>query len=240
MLKNGQKVAVKKLKANTRRGHAEVQMLSCLDHPNIIRMIGYHDKGDDLFIIYELMPLRSLDLHLYAVGVAKALEYLHDQKDPPVIYGDLKPSGILLDEKFNPKLSDSSLAKFGLTWDNSKAPLMLMGKFGYVAPEYGLTGMLTREYDIFGFGVVLLELITGHKEIIEPQASVKRSLVDWAQPFFRDIERFTEIADPSMEGCYPKCGLAQALAVAEKCMREYADERPLIADVLDTLSHLLS
>ncbi|RZC50581.1 hypothetical protein C5167_019010 [Papaver somniferum] len=133
-----QEVAVKKLRMNTRQGRAafraEVKMLSCIKHSNIVKLISHHDEGGIVRIAYEFMPLRSLDLYLYeheinkepldwqtrmkiAEGVAKALLYLHDQNEPPIIYGDLKTSGILLDENFNPKLSDFSFAKLGPTWD---------------------------------------------------------------------------------------------------------------------------
>ncbi|KAI3847418.1 hypothetical protein MKW98_032744 [Papaver atlanticum] len=243
-------LAVKKLKGNPQQRRAELQaevpMLNCFEHSNIVKMIGYHDKGDEheLFIVYELMPLRSLDLHLHgheigkkpldwktrmkvAVGVAKALEYLHDQNDPPVIYGDLKTSSILLDEQFNPKLSDFSFAKLGPTWDCRKVCGKLMGTIGYLPAEYAMTGMLSRNHDIYAFGIVLLELITGRKAIQRNLASVKRMhIAAW---------KFTEIADPLMEGRYPKCGLAQVLAVAEMCVRFDATERPVIADVVTTL-----
>ncbi|MCL7033206.1 hypothetical protein MKW94_022553, partial [Papaver nudicaule] len=199
-LSDGQKVAVKKLKRNTQEGRAEfmveVKMLSSLKHSNLVKLIGYHEKGSDQFIVYELMPLRSLDLHLHgheigskpldwktrmkiAEGVAKALQYLHDQMDPPLLYGGLKTSGILLDEEFNPKLSDFSFAKVGPTWDFTKVSTMVMGIKGYCPPEYGMTGMLTKQYDIYSFGVVLLELITGRMAILETHPSRMRSIVSW-------------------------------------------------------------
>ncbi|KAI3928521.1 hypothetical protein MKW98_024122 [Papaver atlanticum] len=114
-----------------------------------------------------------------AEGVAKALKYLHDQKDPPIIYGDLKPSNILLDEKFNPKLSNFSTAKPGPAWNCRGASGKVMGTLGYCPPEHAMTGMLTRECDIYRFGVVLLELITGRKAIQKNLASRLRSVVVW-------------------------------------------------------------
>ncbi|XP_026457294.1 probable serine/threonine-protein kinase PBL7 [Papaver somniferum] len=169
-----------------------------------------------------------------AKGVAKALQYLHDQKDPPVLFGDLKASSILLDENFNPKLFDFSFAKLGPTWDNSKGSRMVIGKVGYCAPEYGSTGILTKQYDIFSFGVVLLELISGRKAIQENLVK-NRSIVYWTRPYISDSMKFKEIVDPSMEGCYPENELAQALAVAEMCVQEDAKKRPPIADVVAKL-----
>ncbi|KAI3964541.1 hypothetical protein MKW92_021224 [Papaver armeniacum] len=244
ILEDGQKVAVKKLTMNTQQGRAEfraeIQMLSGLEHSNIVKLIGYHDKGSVLFIVYELMPSQSLDLHLYeheigkkpldwktrmkiAEGVAKALKYLHDQKDPPIIYRDLRPSNILLDEKLNPKLSNFSTAKPGPAWNCRGASGKVMGLLGYGPPEHVMTGMLTRECDIYRFGVVLLELITGRKAIQKNVASRERSI----------------IADPVLGGCYPGDGLAEALTVAEMCIQEDATKRPHIAKIVTLLSDIL-
>ncbi|XP_026448110.1 receptor-like cytoplasmic kinase 185 isoform X2 [Papaver somniferum] len=260
ILEDGQKIAVKKLTENTQQGRAEfraeIQMLSGLEHSNIVKLIGYHDKGDVLFIVYEFMPSQSLDHHLYeheiskkpldwntrmkiAEGVAKALKYLHDQKDPPIIYGDLKPSNILLDEKFNPKLSNFSTAKPGPAWNCRGASGKVMGTLGYGPPEHVMTGMLTRECDIYRFGVVFLELITGRKAIQKNLASRERSIVLWARPFL-DTKNFSQIADPVLGGCYPGDGLAEALTVAEMCIQEDATKRPHIAKIVTLLSDILS
>ncbi|XP_026438144.1 probable serine/threonine-protein kinase PBL7 [Papaver somniferum] len=183
------------------------------------------------FIVYEFMPLRSLDLYLYeheinkepldwktrmeiAEGVAKALLYLHDQNEPPVIYVDLKTSGILLDEKFNPKLSDFGFAKLGPTWDCREAPIKLMETIGYAPPEYFMTGKLTLRHVVYSFGVVLLELVAGRKAIQENLPFLEQSIVAWAGPLLVS-KKFTEIADPVLGGRYPEHELAQALTVAE-------------------------
>ena len=100
-----------------------------------------------------------------ALGAAKGLEYLHETADPPVIYGDFKASNILLDQDFNPKLSDFGLAKLGPTGDKSHVSTRVMGTYGYCAPEYALTGQLTTKSDVYSFGVVFLEIITGRRVI---------------------------------------------------------------------------
>ena len=120
-----------------------------------------------------------------ASGVANGLEYLHDQADPPIIFRDLKSSNILLDEDFNPKLSDFGLAKLGPGGDKSPLPSRVMGTYGYSAPEYTRGGQLTSKSDIYSFGVVMLELITGRKAIDTTKPNNEQNLVTWVRFFFQ-------------------------------------------------------
>ncbi|KAI3962622.1 hypothetical protein MKW92_041802 [Papaver armeniacum] len=178
-----------------------------------------------------------------AEGVAKALEYLHDQKDPPVICCNLKASGILLDDNYNPKLSDFCSAQLGLTWKYSPDKSGIMLTFGYGAPEYAVCGKLTSKSDIYSFGVVLLELICGRKAIdgTITNWSGERNIVSWARPLLRDSKKFPEIVDPLMKGRYPYRGLVQALNFAKMCLQqEEAQKGPRIAEILTTLSSLVS
>ena len=114
-----------------------------------------------------------------AAGAARGLEYLHDTMKPPVIYRDLKCSNILLGEDYHPKLSDFGLAKVGPSGDATHVSTRVMGTYGYCAPEYAMTGQLTFKSDIFSFGVVLLELITGMKAIYKTKARKDQTLVGW-------------------------------------------------------------
>ncbi|ERN18850.1 probable serine/threonine-protein kinase PBL26 isoform X2 [Amborella trichopoda] len=256
---NSQLVAVKQLDRNGLQGNreflVEVLMLSLLHHPNLVNLIGYCADGDQRLLVYEFMSLGSLEDHLLdithdqtpldwftrmkiATGAAKGLEYLHDKANPPVIYRDLKSSNILLDEDFNPKLSDFGLAKLGPVGDKTHVSSRVMGTYGYCAPEYVRTGQLTLKSDVYSFGVVLLELITGKRAIDPTRPAEEQNLVSWAQPMFRDQRRFPEMADPFLEGNYPVRGLNQAVAVAAMCLQEEADTRPLISDVVTALSFL--
>ena len=114
-----------------------------------------------------------------AAGAAKGLEYLHEVANPPVIYRDFKASNILLDENFNPKLSDFGLAKLGPTGDKTHVSTRVMGTYGYCAPEYASTGQLTTKSDIYSFGVVFLEMITGRRAIDQSRPSEEQNLVTW-------------------------------------------------------------
>lgn len=119
-----------------------------------------------------------------AVGAAKGLEYLHTKMSPAVIYRDLKCSNILLGEGYWAKLSDFGLAKVGPSGDNTHVSTRVMGTYGYCAPDYAMTGQLTFKSDIYSFGVVLLELITGRKAIDHTRPSNELSLVAWVSFYF--------------------------------------------------------
>ncbi|XP_043718932.1 probable serine/threonine-protein kinase PBL26 isoform X1 [Telopea speciosissima] len=255
----GQLVAVKQLDRNGLQGNreflVEVLMLSLLHHQNLVNLIGYCADGDQRLLVYEFMALGSLEDHLLdlppdqkplpwftrmkiASGAAKGLEYLHDKANPPVIYRDLKSSNILLDEEFNPKLSDFGLAKLGPVGDKTHVSSRVMGTYGYCAPEYARTGQLTLKSDVYSFGVVLLELITGRRAIDTTRPTEEQNLVAWAQPIFKDPKRFPEMADPLLQGDFPVRGLNQAVAVAAMCLQEEASVRPLMSDVVTALSFL--
>ncbi|XP_027096797.2 serine/threonine-protein kinase PBS1-like [Coffea arabica] len=258
-LLSGQVVAVKQLDRNGLQGNreflVEVLMLSLLHHSNLVNLIGYCADGDQRLLVYEFMPLGSLEDHLHdlppdkepldwntrmkiAAGAAKGLEYLHDKANPPVIYRDFKSSNILLDEGFVPKVSDFGLAKLGPTGDKSHVSTRVMGTYGYCAPEYAMTGQLTVKSDVYSFGVVFLELITGRKAIDSTLPHGEQNLVTWARPLFNDRRKFARLADPRLQGQYPMRGLYQALAVASMCIQEQAAARPLIGDVVTALSYL--
>ncbi|WVY98355.1 hypothetical protein V8G54_030506 [Vigna mungo] len=247
-------VAIKQLDRNGLQGNreflVEVLMLSLLHHPNLVNLIGYCADGDQRLLVYEFMSLGSLEDHLHdispgkkqldwntrmkiAAGAARGLEYLHDKANPPVIYRDLKCSNILLGEGYHPKLSDFGLAKLGPVGENTHVSTRVMGTYGYCAPEYAMTGQLTLKSDVYSFGVVLLEMITGRKAIDNSRSAGEQNLVAWARPLFKDRRKFSQMADPMLQGQYPSRGLYQALA-------EQANMRPVIADVVTALSYLAS
>ncbi|KAL5978482.1 putative serine/threonine-protein kinase pbl23 [Asimina triloba] len=253
--KTNRVVAVKQLDRNGLQGNreflAEVVMLSLLHHPNLVNLIGYCSDGDQRILVYEYMASGCLEDHLLdkkpldwstrmkiAKGAAKGLEYLHDKANPPVIYRDFKASNILLDEDFNPKLSDFGLAKRGPTGDKTHVSTRVMGTYGYCAPEYALTGQLTTKSDVYSFGVVFLEIITGRRAIDTAKPTAEQNLVEWARPLFKDRRKFTQMADPLLQGEYPTKALYQALAVAAMCLQEEAATRPLISDVVTALEYL--
>ncbi|XP_010414502.1 PREDICTED: probable serine/threonine-protein kinase RLCKVII isoform X1 [Camelina sativa] len=259
--KINQVVAIKQLDRTGSQGIrefvVEVLTLSLADHPNLVKLIGFCAEGVQRLLVYEYMPLGSLDNHLHdlphskkplawntrmkiAAGAARGLEYLHDTIKPPVIYRDLKCSNILLDEEYHAKLSDFGLAKVGPRGSETHVSTRVMGTYGYCAPDYALTGQLTFKSDVYSFGVVLLELITGRKAIDNTRPRNKQSLVEWARPLFKNRNNFKKMVDPLMEGEYPIRGVYQALAIAAMCVQEQPSMRPVIADVVMALDHLAS
>ncbi|GJS28368.1 probable serine/threonine-protein kinase PBL7 [Tanacetum coccineum] len=254
-------VAIKQLDPDGLQGIrefvVEVLTLGMADHPNLVKLIGYCAEGEQRLLVYEYMPLGSLEDHLHdhrsnrkrldwntrmkiAAGAARGLEYLHDKMNPPVIYRDLKGSNILLGEDYHAKLSDFGLAKVGPIGDKTHVSTRVMGTYGYCAPDYAMTGQLTFKSDIYSFGVVLLELITGRKAIDNTRCAAEQNLVAWARPLFKDRRKFWQMADPVLEGEYPVRGLYQALAIAAMCVQEQPNMRPLIADVVTALNYLAS
>ncbi|GER39253.1 protein kinase superfamily protein [Striga asiatica] len=253
-------VAVKQLDRNGFQGNreflVEVLMLSLLHHPNLVNLIGYCAEGEQRILVYEYMANGSLENHLLnidsdrkpldwqtrmkiAQGAAKGLEYLHETANPPVVYRDFKASNILLDEKFNPKLSDFGLAKLCPSNDvKNYVSTRVMGTYGYCAPEYAATGQLTTKSDVYSFGVVFLEMITGRRVIDNTKPSEEQNLIEWAQPLFKDKKKFHMMADPLLGRNYPEKALYQALAIAAMCLQEEADTRPLITDVVTALQFL--
>ncbi|KAL5156946.1 putative serine/threonine-protein kinase PBL5 [Glycine soja] len=175
-----------------------------------------------------------------AAGAARGLEYLHNKMKPPVIYRDLKCSNILLGEGYHSKLSDFGLAKVGPSGDKTHVSTRVMGTYGYCAPDYAMTGQLTFKSDIYSFGVVLLEIITGRKAIDNTKPAKEQNLVAWAKPLFKNRKRFCEMVDPLLEGQYPIRGLYQALAIAAMCVQEQPNMRPETTDVVTALNYLAS
>ncbi|XP_041991505.1 probable serine/threonine-protein kinase PBL7 [Salvia splendens] len=261
LLDTGELVAVKQLDRSGCQGIrefvVEVMTLSMADHPNLVKLIGYCAEGDQRLLVYEYMPLGSLEDHLHgpklkrkkldwnirmniAAGAARGLEYLHDKMKTPIIYRDLKGSNILLGDGYHPKLSDFGLAKVGPSGDQTHVSTRVMGTYGYCAPDYAMTGQLTFKSDIYSFGVVLLEIITGRRAIDNRKSGPEANLVSWARPLFKDRKRFHQMADPSLEGQYPVRGLYQALAIAAMCVQEQPNMRPLVADIVTALNYLAS
>ncbi|XP_020535444.2 probable serine/threonine-protein kinase PBL21 [Jatropha curcas] len=260
-LESGEIVAVKQLNHDGVQGFqefiVEVLMLSLLHHPNLVTLIGYCTAGDQRLLVYEYMPMGSLEDHLFdlepdkeplnwstrmkiAVGAARGLEYLHCKANPPVIYRDLKSANILLDMDFNPKLSDFGLAKLGPVGGKTHVSTRVMGTYGYCAPEYAMSGKLTLKSDIYSLGVVLLELITGRKAIDRSKRPGEQNLVAWSRPFLKDQKKFYQLVDPLLQGRYPRRCLNYAVAITAMCLHEEAHFRPLIGDIVVALEYLAS
>ncbi|XP_020239309.1 probable serine/threonine-protein kinase PIX13 [Cajanus cajan] len=200
----GKVVAIKKLKPDSMQGilewQSEVYFLGMLSHPNLVKLLGYcRDDDDKLLLVYEFMPKGSLNNHLFrrnpnleplswntrlkiAIGAARALAFLH-ASEKQVIYRDFKASHILLDRNYNAKISDFGLAKLGPYEGQSHVTTRVMGTSGYAAPEYVATGHLYVKSDVYGFGVVLLEMLTSMRAIDANRPTGQHNLVEFDLKF---------------------------------------------------------
>ncbi|KAB1216370.1 L-type lectin-domain containing receptor kinase IX.1 [Morella rubra] len=189
-------VAVKKIAKGSRQGRkeyiTEVKIFSRLRHRNLVKLIGWcHDRSEFL-IVYEFMPNSSLDFHLFgkrrplpwavrykvATGLAYALLYLHDELEQCVVHRDIKASNIMLDSSFNVKLGDFGLARL-VNHELGPQTTGVAGTFGYMAPEYVVTGRASKESDVYSYGVVALEIATGRKVTDLPDNTFEMGLVEW-------------------------------------------------------------
>ncbi|KAG6535801.1 hypothetical protein ZIOFF_000830 [Zingiber officinale] len=173
-----------------------------------------------------------------ALGSAKGLAYLHEDCHPKIIHRDIKSSNILLDYKFVAKVADFGLAKFASD-NNTHVSTRVMGTFGYLAPEYASSGKLTDKSDVFSFGVMLLELITGRRPVDQSQTYMDESMVDWARPLLtqalEDGNYDDALVDPKLGMNYNSDEMARMIACAAACVRHSARRRPRMSQVVRAL-----
>lgn len=246
-------VAVKELNPDGFQGDkewlAEVNYLGQLSHPNLVKLIGYCCENEHRLLVYEYMACGSLERHLFrrialtmpwstrvkiALDVARGLAFLHGL-ERPIIYRDFKTSNILLDADYNAKLSDFGLAKEGPMGDQTHVSTRVMGTYGYAAPEYVMTGHLTARSDVYGFGVVLLEMLIGRKAMDKSRPSREHNLVEWARPLLIHNRKLLRIIDPRMEGQYSTKVAVEVAGLAYRCLSQNPKGRPVMSQVVETL-----
>ncbi|KAG6424112.1 hypothetical protein SASPL_114524 [Salvia splendens] len=175
-----------------------------------------------------------------ALGAARALAYLHEDSSPRVIHRDFKASNILLEDDFTPKVSDFGLARAALDEDNKHISTRVMGTFGYVAPEYAMTGHLLVKSDVYSYGVVLLELLTGKKPVDMSQQPGQENLVAWARPLLTSREGLESMIDQSMAPDVPFDSIAKVAAIASMCVEPEVSHRPFMGEVVQALKLICS
>nr|CAB3487942.1 unnamed protein product [Digitaria exilis] len=254
----GMVVAVKKLNPESVQGlqewQSEVNFLGRLSHPNLVRLLGYCVEERELLLVYEFMPKGSLENHLFrkgasfepiswnlrlriAIGAARGLAFLHSS-EKQIIYRDFKASNILLDTNYNAKLSDFGLAKNGPTGGDSHVTTRVMGTYGYAAPEYVATGHLYVKSDVYGFGVVLLEMLTGLRALDTGRPAQQHNLVEWSKPYLADRRKLARLVDPRLEGQYPSKAALQAAQLTLRCLEGDPRSRPSMAEVVAALEEI--
>ncbi|KAK7411937.1 hypothetical protein VNO78_03381 [Psophocarpus tetragonolobus] len=256
ILEDGTKVAVKVLKRENHHGDreflSEVEMLSRLHHRNLVKLIGICAEVNFRCLVYELIPNGSVESHLHgvdkenspldwsarikiALGAARGLAYLHEDSSPHVIHRDFKSSNILLENDFTPKVSDFGLARTAADEENRHISTRVMGTFGYVAPEYAMTGHLLVKSDVYSYGVVLLELLTGRKPVDMSRPPGQENLVAWARPLLSSEEGLEAIIDPSLRPDLSSDSVAKVAAIASMCVQPEVSDRPFMGEVVQAL-----
>ncbi|KAJ6685138.1 hypothetical protein OIU79_015254 [Salix purpurea] len=251
---NGTEVAVKKLLNNLGQAEkefrVEVEAIGHVRHKNLVRLLGYCIEGVHRMLVYEYVNNGNLEQWLHGgmhhhgiltwearmkvlLGTAKALAYLHEAIEPKVVHRDIKSSNILIDDEFNAKVSDFGLAKL-LDSGESHITTRVMGTFGYVAPEYANTGLLNEKSDIYSFGVLLLEAVTGRDPVDYGRPANEVNLLEWLKMMV-GTRRAEEVVDPNLEVKPTTRDLKRALLVALRCVDPDAERRPKMTQVVRML-----
>ncbi|XVF39864.1 hypothetical protein PTKIN_Ptkin01aG0066900 [Pterospermum kingtungense] len=262
-LSDGRVAAIKRLNIDANKGEAEflaeVNTIGKLNHMNLIEMWGYCAEGNHRLLVYQYMEHGSLAENLsfkeldwrkrfeIAVGTARGLAYLHEECLEWVLHCDIKPHNILIDSKYQPKVSD-----FGLAWllnrgdvKYSKVLSRIRGTRGYMAPEWVLNQPITSKVDVYSYGIVLLELLTGKSPAMGIQVTddenpkEQRTLVAWVREHMaraKETETWKqEIIDPKLNGIYDEAEMLILINAALQCVQEYKDARPTMREVFQDL-----
>ncbi|KAJ6989603.1 hypothetical protein D5086_014940 [Populus alba] len=256
---SGMVVAIKKLNPESMQGfqewQSEVNFLGRLSHPNLVKLLGYCWEDKELLLVYEFMQKGSLENHLFrknpnieplswdirlniAIGAARGLTFLHTS-DKKVIYRDFKASNILLDGNYNAKISDFGLAKLGPSGGDSHVSTRVMGTYGYAAPEYIATGHLYVKSDVYGFGVVLLEMLSGQRAFDTKRPTGQQNLIEWLKPLLSQKKKLkTTVMDARIEGQYSSKAMVQAAQLTLKCLEADPKNRPSMKEVVEVLEQI--
>ncbi|XP_052308915.1 probable serine/threonine-protein kinase At1g01540 [Populus trichocarpa] len=254
VLEDNTEIAVKNLLNN--RGQAErefkveVEDIGRVRHKNLVRLLGYCAEGAQRMLVYEYVNSGNLEQWLHGdvgpcspltweirmkiiLGTAKGLTYLHDGLEPKVIHRDIKSSNILLDKQWNPKVSDFGLAKL-LFSGSSYITTRVMGTFGYVALEYASSGMLNERSDVYSFGILIMEIISGRNPVDYSRPSEEVNLIDWLKRMVSN--RNPEgVLDPKLPEKPTLRALKRALLVALRCVDPSAQKRQKMSHIVHML-----
>ncbi|KAL0909427.1 hypothetical protein M5K25_020297 [Dendrobium thyrsiflorum] len=254
-LHDGRMVAVKQLSLASQQGErqftAEIATISTVQHRNLAKLYGCCIEGDKRLLVYEYLENKSLDQAIFrkkdlhvdwktryeiCLGVARGLAYLHEESSVRIIHRDVKSSNILLDGNLTPKISDFGLAKlYDDKWTHIST--RVAGTIGYLAPEYAMRGHLTEKADVFGFGVVALEILSGRRNS-DPSLEEEQSyLLDWAWHLYEQKHEL-ELVDRSLSS-YNRDEVTRVIGVSLLCIQASPTLRPAMSTVVAMLAGLI-
>ncbi|XP_034892299.1 cysteine-rich receptor-like protein kinase 14 isoform X2 [Populus alba] len=253
-VENGQAIAVKRLSSNSGQGAVEfrneVGLLAKLAHRNLVRLLGFCLEGTEKLLIYEFVPNSSLDQFIHdpnkrfilgwekrykiIEGIARGILYLHQDSQLRIIHRDLKPSNILLDGNMNAKISDFGMAKLMKTDQTHDATSRIAGTFGYIAPEYAWQGQFSDKSDVFSFGVLVLEIVSGQKPSFRNGDDIE-NLTSHAWRRWREGAAL-DLIDPILRNG-STAEMMRCIHIGLLCVQENVADRPTMASVVLMLSN---
>ncbi|XP_057446357.1 cysteine-rich receptor-like protein kinase 25 isoform X3 [Lotus japonicus] len=253
---DGRQIAVKRLSSSSTQGanefKNEILLIAKLQHRNLVAFIGFCLEEEEKILIYEYVTNRSLDYFLfdsqqpkplswverYSIikGIAQGITYLHEHSRLKVIHRDLKPSNVLLDENMIPKISDFGLARIVEINQDQESTHRIVGTYGYMSPEYAMLGHFSEKSDVFSFGVMILEIITGKKNLSSYELHrVMNGLLSYVWRQWKDQAPLT-ILDPTIKEAFFEFEVIKCIHIGLLCVQENPDARPTMTTIVSYLS----